>query len=224
MSQALLEVDSLSAGYGAALFRDLSLNIQEGEFVTLMGENGAGKTTLLECLLGSQKPLRGSIRFFGKSVQEWSRQELHRQVTWVLAYSESLPPALKVGALLEAVSQLYPSWDHSLEGKLLTDFKLARTMIANRLSLGERAKLKLVRALCPRPRLLICDELTANLSPESKKHVTRTLIDLLGESKTSILYSCHSPDEAVRLSDRIFTLTDQGLAEGPLTESDSREG
>ena len=87
-------------------------------------------------------------------------------------------------------------------------FILKRESKLNHLSLGERAKLNLVRALSIKARLLILDELASNLSPPSRDEVTRTLIDLFADQTIAILSACHNYDEAVRLSTRVYELTE----------------
>lgn len=172
MKTPLLETRSIGVRHHRPLFSDVSFTVGNGEFVTLMGENGAGKTTLLKTLLGTFPLSSGEIRFFGKPANELDRAELHQNVTWVLSDREDFPPTLKIYELLKSLSRIYRNWDHNLETELIRAFQLSENAVLNHLSQGEMAKLKLIRAIAPRPQLIVCDELTANLSPDSKKQIT----------------------------------------------------
>ena len=130
-----------------------------------------------------------------------------------MSYRETYPPFLTVADFLLALRSLYPKWDTTLEAHLINRFNLDISKRLNHLSLGESSKVKLLKALAFRPELLILDELTANLSDESKKTILAVLIDLFSETDIAVLYISHSREEAVKLSDRILSLTPSGLTE-----------
>ncbi|MES2963971.1 MAG: hypothetical protein V4760_08775, partial [Bdellovibrionota bacterium] len=131
-----------------------------------------------------------------------------------LAHKESHAPWLSVDQVITATSELYSKWNHDLFSKLANEFNLDLKAKIGTLSSGEASKFRLLKAVSFEPRLLILDELTANLSPQSKEAITRLLIDRFSSGEMSVLYVCHSTDEALRLSDRVLTMTKSGLQQG----------
>ncbi|MEZ4740978.1 MAG: ABC transporter ATP-binding protein [Bdellovibrionota bacterium] len=203
MSQHHLKLSNLSFGYKKTLTKEINLSIHENEFITIMGENGCGKTTLIDCLMGLHKPYSGSITFWGEVYEDSSIKNINQKVGWVISQKENYPLHLNVEQYLKIVSQTYKHWNWTLNEKLCHSFELDKKKRLSHLSMGENSKVRLVRALSFKPALIILDELTANLSPKSKDSLTKELIRLFSSEKMSILYICHSNEEALRLSDRI---------------------
>ncbi len=206
-----LSINNLSIKIGEdTILNKLSLEIKKHEFVTLMGENGAGKTMLIDSLMGFRKPNSGSIKFFGQELKGNARESINKMVGWVPSHQENYLPGLNVRDFFQSISELYPSWDDGLVKKLGESFQLNFGKKMNYLSLCERSKVKLIKALAFHPQLIILDELTANLSPASKEVILEAIIDLFSSSELSVLYVSHFEDEASKLSDRIVTLSGLG--------------
>jgi ABC-2 type transport system ATP-binding protein len=210
--QIPLSVQDLSVGFSKPIFEKLNIEIQEKEFVTLMGENGVGKTTLIDTLMGYRSPYTGIVRFWGEEFSGDLRATINQKVGWVISHPEIYPAGLSIEGLLTSIKGLYSAWDNSLELKLANAFNLDLRKKLTHLSLGERSKVKLIKAIAFRPQLLVLDELTANLSQESKQAILEVLIDLFANSQMAILYISHSKDEALKLSDRVVYLTPSGLS------------
>jgi ABC-2 type transport system ATP-binding protein len=209
---SILQVSGLGIRFGKKpLFENLSLEIGKRQFVTLMGENGVGKTTFLETLMGYRNPSAGQIRFWGKRREELDPAWLFSRIAVVTSVPERYPAGLQIGEFLKILRSVYPIWNDVLVARLCRDFQLQLDKPLNHLSLGEHSKVRLVKALAFEPELLFLDELTANLSPPSKKAVLSALISVFERKEMSVLYVSHSQDEAVRLSDRILTLTPKGV-------------
>ncbi len=210
MSHAIpLKVEKLSLHIGShCIFKDFSFEVEKHQFISLMGENGAGKTCLLETLLGLRKTSSGQTLFWGKRLQNISHEDFYKRVAYVSSSQESYPPGISVGELLQQLQSIYPSWNANLAQQLLEDFRLEEHKKLSHLSLGEHSKIRLIKAIAFEPELIILDELTANLSPTSKDAVQNALIDMFARTQMSVLYVCHSHEEALRLSDQIITLGD----------------
>ena len=206
-----LSLTAVSVGYRHPIATNLDLTVKSGEFVTIMGENGSGKTTLVDCIFGRRSPLSGDIRFWGRENQLRNRKVINSKVGWVISQSESYPLFVTVERLLRKVSLAYETWNWTLCERLMREFKLEPTKPARHLSLGEHSKIRLIKALSFEPELLVLDELTANLSPSSKDAIIAALIDLFSTREMSVLYVSHSNEESIKLSDRIFRMTDAGL-------------
>lgn len=207
-----LKINQLAIDMGSRkLFAGVNLDLQSGEFVSIMGENGVGKTTLLEAILGFRKPSSGEVLFWGQRLNQTNPTSLYSKLAFVTSYPERYPWGATVKDLLATLESAHSTWNQALAQKLIDGFKLKDSQPLSEMSLGETTKVRLVKALAFEPELLILDELTANLSTDSKKAVLDVLIDLFSQKKMSVLYVCHSMEEAVSLSDRVLVLTDQGL-------------
>lgn len=188
--------------------KDVTLSVSPGEFVTLMGENGSGKTTIVELLMGLRNPRAGEILFWGERPGLMNRGEINKRVGWVISGRESYPLRTSILSLFEAISPFYPTWDWDLTKQLAEEFQLDLSKRLSTLSLGEQSKVKLIKALAFHPKLLVLDELTANLSPKSKGSILRTLLSLFAEGDMGVLYISHSNEEAQKLSDRVLLIED----------------
>lgn len=208
----VLKINDLSVGYGNILFEKLNLEIHESEFVTIMGENGAGKSSLLKSILGIQEPLSGTIKFWGEELSK-SHSEIFNKTAVVLSGRESVLNPLVVSKYLTELSKFYSNWDFELQERLFEGFDLESNKKFYQLSLGEFSKVKLIRALCIRPKLLILDELTANLSSTSRTIVLSHLMEQFSSQKMAVIYVSHFKEEAIRISDKIFQLNINGLVE-----------
>lgn len=209
-----LSIRNLSIGIGKRqVLSDVNLELHAGEFVSLMGENGVGKTLLLETILGYRKPLKGEIHLWGQPLASSDPTWLHARTAFVSASPEIYPAGAKVGDLLDSLSMSQPAWNRELAQSLLDGFRLNASQPLNGMSLGEGAKVRLLKALAIEPELLLLDELTANLSSEAKNTAVSVLIDIFSRKPMAVLYICHSQDEAFNLSDRVLTLEATGIFE-----------
>lgn len=207
----LLRVNNFYIELGHLKLSIDDLSIARGEFITIMGENGCGKTTFLDCLFGSKQPRRGAMKMVGQVNSPTNRGSINSQTGWVLSGKEDYPVKTTIRRFLDEISTFYETWDKSLESRLLSDFELVEDKKLTELSLGEQSKLKLLKALCFHPKLLILDELTANLSPKSQETIIETIIELFSENNMGVLCISHFKDEAWKMSDRIYEISNQKL-------------
>ena len=150
----------------------------------------------------------GVIQFWG---EESDNPGVSHRVGWVISQKEKYSPFIKIKDYFKTLSIAYPNWNEKTANILLDKFRIDQNKKLYFLSLGEHSKVRLIKALSIHPELLVLDELTANLSPNSKKILTETLIKMFSDHKMAILYISHSDDESIRLSDRIYELTENGL-------------
>ncbi|MFE9105154.1 ABC transporter ATP-binding protein [Actinomadura geliboluensis] len=214
----MLRVDGLSAWYGEAqALRDVSLHVDKGEIVTLVGRNGAGKTTLLRCLMGlhgSQGRTTGTITLSGEDMRGLSphkRARLglgyvpdDRGIFATLSVEENLtlPPRMGKGAWpLEQVYETFPR------------LKERRRFPGTKLSGGEQQMLALARVLRTGARLLLCDEPTEGLSPLIVQQIGAILREVKAAGVTVLLIE-QNVHFAATVADRHHL-----LAEGRIVES-----
>jgi branched-chain amino acid transport system ATP-binding protein len=220
----LLEVVQVTKRFGGVhALRGVSLAIEAGSLVALIGSNGAGKTTLFDIISGSERPTAGTVRFAGTDLTRLPPHRIARLGLGRTFQIARLFPQLRVldnvlvGATFGHRSRAgraarHRSAEHLLEVVGLHDKAAAR---AGELSLGEQKRVELAVALAIQPRLLLLDELTSGLPPRGREDVIRFYAELRRRGLTIFAIE-HSFGELTQLADRVLVL-DQGalVADGP---------
>lgn len=203
--------------HAAALAIDcVTLDVPSGVCTALIGPNGAGKSTLLHLLLGALAPMRGEVRFEGRTVGEWPRDELARSVG-VVPQGEDAPFPLAVRELV-AMGR-YPhlgAWrresdrdEHAIANAMRrADVAQLAERAMSALSGGERQRVRLARALAQEPRALALDEPTAALDIRHEMEMFE-LLRALSRQGATVLLATHQINLAARYADRLVLL-DQG--------------
>jgi ABC-2 type transport system ATP-binding protein len=202
----VLEFDHVWRSFGAKtpVLNGVSLSLEPGEIVGLVGRNGAGKTTLIRIGMGMLYPDRGAARVFGMSPTE-EPVAVKKRVGYV-AEDQVLPPGFTVRDLIEFHRYLFPRWDHALEKQLLDRFSLKDNVKIRNLSKGQARQAALLCAVCHRPELLILDEPGGGLDPVARREFLETSIQLLNREGTAILFSSHHMSDVERIGGRVVLL------------------
>jgi len=199
-----VEVVDLHRRYGSfEAVRGVSFQVQQGEVLALLGVNGAGKTSVLEVVEGLARADRGSVRILGADpVTERARVRPH---LGVLLQSSGLPGDLTVGETLH-------TWARTLTRPRPVAEALAQVKLSSRahirvrsLSGGERRRLDLALALLGRPRVVVLDEPTTGLDPQSRRTVWE-LVQSQVAGGCAVVLTTHHLEEAERLADRIAVM------------------
>src|SRR5882724_12967135 len=209
----ILTVEDVHTYYGEAhILQGVSLRLDEGEVVTLIGRNGAGKTTTLRSIMGIARPSRGRITLRGIDIGRLQTHEVARQgIAWVPEERRILPNLtvlenLRLGMLGAGRDNGAASFDD-----VLAFFPRLRERIAQKgrfLSGGEQQMLAIARGLVARPRIMLVDEPTEGLAPL----LVQSLTEVLGEINrrgTTILLVEQTLEVALKLSHRLYVM-DQG--------------
>ena len=209
----LLSVENLDTAYGASqVLFDLSLTIDEGEAVTLLGRNGMGKTTTVRSIMGLTRARGGAISFRGSRIERQSPDRIARMGIALVPEGRQIFPNLSVRENLVAFAgNRSGSADPWTPQKVLEFFpRLAERAdnMGNQLSGGEQQMLAIGRALVTNPHLLILDEATEGLAPLVREEIWKCLERLRAGGQTILVIDKYI-ERLVKLADR-HTIIERG--------------
>jgi ABC-2 type transport system ATP-binding protein len=211
----VLETHLLSKSFGAVnAVSDLSIALNQSSITAILGGNGAGKTTTLSMLLGLLLPTSGQIEIFGKDFISDRYPALSR-MNFSSPYVD-LPQRLTVRENLLVYAKLYglrqpsASVDKMLQAFQLEEFSERRL---RKLSAGQKTRVSLAKALINKPELLLLDEPTASLDPETAGWVRKLLQDYQKEEGATILLASHDMKEVEQLCQKVILLRKGELVE-----------
>jgi putative ABC transport system ATP-binding protein len=194
----------------------VSLSIEAGEFVALYGPSGSGKSTLLDLIAGFQAPDAGRVLVDGRDIATFSEKEHAHyllQVVGIVGDLNELMPAARARENA-ALKLLHTNPRHALQAiePLLAELGLAERMDqpTNKLSMGERQRVMIARALATEPRLVLADEPTGNLDTRRSREILEQLRNLCASRDMVLLLATHDP-QAVAFADCAYELQDGRL-------------
>ncbi|MDR1825050.1 MAG: ABC transporter ATP-binding protein [Bifidobacteriaceae bacterium] len=208
----VLSVKDLSVSYGAvAALQDLSLEVAQGELVSLLGVNGAGKSTTLKAIAGVLKPTHGAITFQGQPIGGKTAEAVHklgislvpegRQIFPMLTVAENLRigafGSYKAGSFAEDLEDMF---------QLFPILKQRYRQAGGLLSGGEQQMLAIARGLMARPKLLMLDEPSLGLSPTLVDQIFDLILSLKQRGITILLVE-QNAERALQLADRAYLLS-----------------
>lgn len=196
------------------ILKDISFNVNKGEFVSIMGPSGAGKSTLLYILGGLDKPTKGSVYLYGTDISQFDDEKMsllrRRKIGFVFQFYNLIPnlnveenillPLLLDGAKIKSRKRL----DEILDIVGLTNH---RKHTPRELSGGQQQRVAIARALINNPEILFADEPTGNLDSKTGKDIMQLLKKINEEKGQTIIMVTHSMESA-KSSGRIVTVSD----------------
>jgi thiamine transport system ATP-binding protein len=213
----VLDVADVTAGYGAApVLRAVSLHIDGGEVVALLGPSGSGKSTLLRVVAGLVPPDAGAVHLDGRDI---TRLPTHRRGVGMVFQDEQLFPHRDVAANVAFGLRMQRRPRAEIAARVAAMLDLvglggfgARDVTG--LSGGEAKRVALARSLAPSPRLLLLDEPLTGLDRELHDRLAGDVARILRAAGTTALLVTHDPDEAATIADRVVRMGDLGQDPG----------
>ena len=206
--QIPLEVIGLSKIYNNKdAVKDISFKVDKNEIIGILGPNGCGKTTTIGMILGLLKPSNGKVLINGIEIEK-KRVDLLNQLNFISPYIE-LPKKLTVKQNLEVYGRLYDVKNLKKKIEMLSE-KLRLSEIINKLtgelSSGQKNRVSLAKSIINNPAVLLLDEPTASLDPETGDFVRSFLESYQKENKASILLASHNMSEVERLCSSVLMM------------------
>jgi branched-chain amino acid transport system ATP-binding protein len=211
-----LSISNLSAGYGQVrVIEDLSMNVQSGETVALLGTNGNGKSTLMRCVMGLLAPTAGSIKL---EIDGTTHELAGAQTEDIVALGVVMVPEgrrlfprlsveenLTIGASRRLARKVLPrNIDFCFEA--FPRLKERRSQLAGSMSGGEQQMLALGRALMSEPRILLVDEPSVGLAPVMVKRTIAKIKELKEEKRLTVLMAEQNFHQALTIADRGYVI------------------
>ena len=202
----MLEVRDLETAYGRSqVLFGISLKIERGEVVSLLGRNGMGKTTTVRSIMGIAQPKAGTISFENRDLNNLPSYRIAQAGLGLVPEGRQIFPNLTVRENLIATARGDRPWNLERIYKLFPHLEARKGNYGNQLSGGEQQMLAIARALMTNPRLLILDEATEGLAPLIRTEIYRSIEQLKAEG-LSILIIDKDVKPLTRVADRHYVL------------------
>ncbi|RZN14688.1 MAG: ABC transporter ATP-binding protein [Methanosarcinales archaeon] len=223
----MISVENISKSYkDIEVLKDVSLKLDEGEILALVGETGSGKTTLTYLITGTIKPDGGKIIFRGKGLDKINRKEFAKMVGIVYqSPRDSISHRFNVFEAIAEPLVIHKVFDGKSAGKIRNALREVQLPVddyfirkyPHELSGGELQRVAIARALILEPDLIIADESTSFLDPSVQAKILRLLLNLQNERGISMIFVTHDIGVARKVSDRIAVLHDGRIVENTPT-------
>ena len=214
----IFKVENVSKIYGkdeaqVIALNNISFEVEEGEFIAVIGPSGSGKSTLLHTIAGLEKPTNGQVYFYGKSMYEMSKRELtilRREKIGIIYQFYNLIPTLNVEEnILLPIELDKKKIDKEKLNNIIEFLNIdnRRKHLPNELSGGQQQKIAIGRALMIEPKIILADEPTGNLDSKSSNEIIHLLKKANKEYNQTIIMITHNL-EIAKLADRIIKIED----------------
>ena len=214
----IIRVENVSKIYGknetkVVALNNMSLEVEEGEFIAIVGPSGSGKSTLLYTLAGLEKPTEGKVFFYDKNIYEMNKRALtilRRQKVGIIYQFYNLIPTLNVKENIVLPIELdKKKVDNNRVQEIMKFLNIdnRKTHLPNELSGGQQQKVAIGRALITNPTIILADEPTGNLDSKSSNEIIQLLKKANKEYKQTIIMITHNM-EIAKEADRIITIED----------------
>ena len=208
-----IKIDRLSFKYDKEILKNISVDIEAGAFVSLLGINGAGKSTLLKNLNQILSPYKGTIYIRGENLKHMKRSQLAKKMAYVSQQNEAPQNTVFDSILIgrvpyikgKATKEDYAMVQEIIGRLNLNDYAMRE---ATSLSGGEFQKVVLARALAQEPEILLLDEPTSNLDIRNQVEVMKLMKQYCKDKQISVIVSIHDMNLSLQFSDKYLMLKD----------------
>jgi len=206
--EPIVSFENVSKRFGKVQALDtVSMAIEPGSIIGLLGANGCGKSTLLRHIIGLYLPSDGVCRTFGREAAQLTPLEMAR-IGYVHQEGELLD-WMTVGQLMRYVAAYYPGWNREVEEEYIAEFDVPVKGRVGSLSPGVRQKVAVLLAIGFEPELLILDEPAAAMDPIARGQFLDLLVEIIQDPKRTIIISSHILSDVEKVMDRVLIM-DQG--------------
>ncbi len=219
----IIKVENISKIYGkneaqVIALNNISFEVEEGEFIAIIGPSGSGKSTLLHIMAGLERPTKGEVYFYDKNMYKMRKKDLtilRREKIGIVYQFYNLIPTLSVEENILLPVELdkqkidYKRLENIIEFLNLTDRK---NHLPNELSGGQQQKVAIGRALIINPTIILADEPTGNLDTKSSNEIIQVLKKANREYNQTIIMITHNM-EIAKLANRIIQIEDGKIKE-----------
>lgn len=220
MRMEMIRLEHVTKSFGRyKALDDVSIVVEEGEFLTVIGRSGCGKTTMLRVINGLQKPDSGKVYAVGEDVGEADLIRLRRKIGYVIQ-NKGLFPHMTVEKNIIYVPVISGQKDKRQNRKLAEELiglvGLEREMLdryPEELSGGQQQRVGIARALASRPKLLLMDEPFGALDEITKRAMQNELLALQKKLGMTVVFITHDIREAMKLGDRVLVMEQGKIAQ-----------
>lgn len=194
MSEPIIRIENVSFAYSVTkALAGLSLNVEKGSVMGLLGANGAGKTTLMHLLNGLMPPRSGRVRVLG--LDPWRERELLQHRLAFVPEQPNAYPWMRVRSYLDFYRRNFPGWDQDAVAGRLHELNIPFHRRIGDLSRGQRGIVSLMAALGRHGDVLLLDDPTLGLDVLARRQLYRTIVEELAEREVTVLFTTHLPAE-----------------------------
>lgn len=197
----ILNIENLNKSY-KDFSLELSLTMDSGSIVALIGENGAGKTTLIKSIFGLIKPESGTIQYCGQDVDTLAQAQ--RNEIAVSFDGISLPDQFNSNDVSKMGKMMFSSWSQEIFNRTVEVLNIPKDKKIKELSKGMKAKLQLAYAFARNPKLIVLDEITSSMDPIVRDEVLELLQDFIVDEGKAVILSSHLTSDLEKVADRFI--------------------
>lgn len=214
----IISIENLhySIPYSDTILEDINLEIGSGEFIGILGHNGAGKTTFMDILMGFRGATGGKINVLDENPHSIHRANKAHVV--FLSQEVTLKGNISIGEFLKYHASFYKSYSVEEQDHLLEVFGLTPDLKIGALSTGQQKKVQVIAGLSCRPKLVLIDEITAVMDPETRQIFFNEIERVRKTYETTVLLATNIAEDLIDRADKIIFVEDKKAKFHPSSE------
>lgn len=209
MSNYTIDIQNLfySIPYGESILEGVTLQTLPGEFYGILGRNGSGKTTLIDLIIGGRNVTSGKLLVLSEDPISIERQ--YTENVSFISQDVSLKGNISIAQFLKFHAGFYPKYSKEVESQLLPYFSLDPETKIGALSTGQQKKVQIVAGFASMPKIIIIDEITAVLDPETRALFFEFLMSFKNQHKVTILLATNIAEDLIGKVDKVLFINNK---------------